>query len=680
MFNRLLRALQHVPVPVGIFIICLIAYSPLISSLGFYWDDLPNMWVYHMFGPGGYITYASNHRPFSAWVFILTTSILGESPLGYHILALVLRWAGSVGAWWTVKQIWPSATKQALWIAMLFAVYPGFSDLSIATVFNVHFVCLLLTFFSFGGMLWAIRNPRYFWIATFFSVLASAVSIFTMEYFIGLELLRPVILWLALKPGCLRPRELARKVFLYALPYLVVLSVYALWRIFIFKFPYYAPVLIDANFSLGDRVSTLIPLIIESILRAGVLAWINPLIPSGFNHLGRNMLILFGVILFIGVAFSFLFLLAKNRSHLKVPATSAAWVNSWPFQAIMLGVLALFFAGWPFWFAGLEVELEPLDNRFTLPFIFGSVLVLAGLIDLLPIKSFIKYSIVSLLIGLCCSWHLQTTNLFRYEWEIFKDLYWQLTWRAPELKTGTALLSNDIPLNYYSDNSLTAMLNWVYSPGNKSLDMSYLLDYVSVRLGTGLPALTKGLPLTQDYSTLSFSGSTDETIAFFASPPSCLRLLDRQLDDHYQRLPDLLGQATNISNLNQILFDQQTIPPRNIFGAEPEPNWCYYFEKADLARQKEDWASIVEYGDLAFGLNDNPNEASERLPFIEGYAHTGNWLRALELSHATGTHGKEGVFPMLCDTWSRIAETTKSNPAREEVLRTIRAEYNCEIK
>jgi hypothetical protein len=248
------------------------------------------------------------------------------------------------------------------------------------------------------------------------------------------------------------------------------------------------------------------------------------------------------------------------------------------------------------------------------------------------------------------------------------------------LEVDTALLSNDVPLYYFSDNSLTALLNWTYAPENNSLDMPYLLDYISVRLGSGLPALSSGLPVTQDYSTLSFSGSTDETIAIFASPPSCLRLLDRKLDDHYQRLPELLGRAAIISNLDQINFNQQTSPPTNIFGAEPKPDWCYYFEKADLARQQEDWEAIVAYGNLALELNDNPNESSERIPFIEGYAHTGDWMRALELSHAMVSHGNDGVIPMLCDTWHRIAKTTPSYREREPVLQAIRTEYGCEIE
>jgi hypothetical protein len=680
MVNRMFQALQRVPPPVVMLFICLIAYGPLLPTLGFFWDDLPNMWVYHMFGPGGYISYASNHRPFSAWVFILTTSILGESPLGYHILALVLRWAGSVGVWWTVKQIWPSANRQALWIALLFAVYPGFSDLPIATVFNVHFMCLLLTFFSFGGMLWAVRNPRQYWIATVVSVIASAGSTFTMEYFIGLEFLRPVILWMVLKQGHQRPKLVFRKVFLHALPYLAVLGIYALWRIFVFKFPYYVPVLIDANYSLGERISNLIPLITDSVFRAGVMAWANPFNPTEFDLLGRNMLLLYGFVFFLGAAFSIIILKAQNSLQSNAPAISPLRTDSWPIQSILLGVLALFLAGWPLWIAGLVVQLRPLDNRFTLPFIFGSVLILTGLIGLLPGKPVIKYGLVSILIGFCCSWHLQSTNLFRYEWETVKDFYWQLTWRAPGLKPATALLSNDAPLYYFSDNSLTALLNWTYAPGNNSLEMPYLLDYISVRLGSGLPALTTGLPVTQDYSTLSFTGSTDETIAIFVSPPSCLRLLDRKFDDHYQRLPEKSGQAAIISNLDQIQVDQQAIPPGNIFGAEPEPDWCYYFEKADLARQQENWTAIVEYGDLAFELNDNPNESSERIPFIEGYAHTGDWMRAFELSRDMVTHGKNGVIPMLCDTWHRIAKTTTAYPERDQVLQAIRTEYNCELE
>jgi len=680
MLKRFFRILERVPTPLVILFACIIAYGPLIPFLGFYWDDLPNMWVYHMFGAGGYITYASNHRPFSAWVFILTTPILGETPLGYHVLALLLRWVGAVGVWWTLKQLWPSAEKQRLWVALLFAIYPGFRELPIATVFNVHLMCLLLTFFSLGGMLWATRNPHRYWLATFLSVAASAISIFTMEYFIALELLRPVLIGMVLGVEKKRVWPGVRRILLHWLPYLSILVLYGIWRVFFFKFPYYVPVLIDANQSLSDRISDLVPLIAESIYKSGLLAWINPVISMDFSLMGNTLRILFGLILFGGTGLALVLLWPREFDPHKSPTHPAPKTHKWSWQAIGLGLLALFLAGWPFWIAGLKVDLEPLGSRFTLPFIFGSVLLLAGVIDLLPGKTSIKIVVVSILVGLSCAWHLQTTNVFRYEWEVFRDLYWQLTWRAPNIKPDTALLSNDIPLRYYSDNSMTAMLNWTYAPDNESLEMPYLLDYISVRLGSGLPALEEGLPVTQDYSILSFTGSTDHALAVFAMPPSCLRLLDRKLDDNFQRLPKLSRQASVISNLDQIVFEHQATPPVNIFGPEPSPNWCYYFEKADLARQRQDWTAIATFGDLAFSLNDNPNEATERLPFIEGYAHVGQWDRAIELSRDTYTHGKEGVLTMLCNTWARIAKSTTSDLVRDQALQTIQSEYNCHIK
>lgn len=673
MIKSVLRRVERLPFPILLFIISFFAYGLLIPFLGFYWDDLPNMWVFHMFGAGGFVSYASNHRPFSAWVFVLTTSILGESPIGYHILALLLRWAGSVATWWTLKQLWPAAKKQVAWVALLFAIYPGFRELPIATVFNVHLVCLALSIFSLGGMLWSMRHPRVFIPMTLASVVASATSIFTMEYFITLELLRPVLVWVVLREKRMDTWRVIKNLIINTAPYFLVLCAYALWRIYIFKFPYYEPVLMESSISFTERIRNVIPLIWNSITRSSILAWLSPFRGDNGTLMGRVMVVLFWLTATSSAFLSFLILRKVNEPK----PEGQSFFSRWAFQAIILGIVALFLAGWPIWIAGLEVDLEPLDSRFTLPFLLGASLLVAGLIDLIPGKHVFKVAILSILVGASVGWHLKTTNVFRYEWEVFKDLFWQLTWRAPTVKPGTAFLTNDIPLQYYSDNSLTAMVNWTFAPEGKSLAMPYLLDFTSVRLGAGIPALEHGLKLTQDYSILSFTGSTDNTVAVFIMPPSCLRVLDQKLDDGYQRLPALTGKAANISNLGQIEFSNQATPPLNIFGHPPSQDWCYYYEKADQARQRQDWAAIVEYGEIAFGLNDNPNEATERLPFIEGYAHLGNWSRALELSNDTVVHGKNGVLTMLCNTWNRIMESTDESPEKEQAWQTVQSRYQC---
>ena len=66
------------------------------------------------------------------------------------------------------------------------------------------------------------------------------------------------------------------------------------------------------------------------------------------------------------------------------------------------------------------------------------------------------------------------------------------------------------------------------------------------------------------------------------------------------------------------------MPPRPPFGAEPPHGWCYYYEKADLARQQGNWDDVVRLGDEAAKHRLHPNDAIEWLPFLQGYAYTGN--------------------------------------------------------
>jgi len=91
-----------------------------------------------------------------------------------------------------------------------------------------------------------------------------------------------------------------------------------------------------------------------------------------------------------------------------------------------------------------------------------------------------------------------------------------------------------------------------------------------------------------------------------------------------------------------------------IYYPEPVHAWCYYFEKADLARQLKDWNQVVKLGDVAFALDDYPNDPVERFVFIEGYAHDGQWDKAMELSIVSYKVSKDYVGPLLCKLWNRL--------------------------
>jgi hypothetical protein len=74
---------------------------------------------------------------------------------------------------------------------------------------------------------------------------------------------------------------------------------------------------------------------------------------------------------------------------------------------------------------------------------------------------------------------------------------------------GTILLSNDIPVTYYSDNSLTGPLNWIYSPPG---EMNVILYFASIRVGKTLPSIEPGQPHQLYYIGPTFYGNTDNIL------------------------------------------------------------------------------------------------------------------------------------------------------------------------
>ena len=113
------------------------------------------------------------------------------------------------------------------------------------------------------------------------------------------------------------------------------------------------------------------------------------------------------------------------------------------------------------------------------------------------------------------------------------------------------------------------------------------------------------------------------------------------------------------------------VMPAALYAPESEHGWCYYFQKAELARQLRDWDQVAALGDRAFRLEDSPNDPVERFVFIEGYAHTGDWERAVELSRVSYRVSREYVGPLLCRLWERIEAETGGSPERGAAMNEI---------
>ena len=114
-----------------------------------------------------------------------------------------------------------------------------------------------------------------------------------------------------------------------------------------------------------------------------------------------------------------------------------------------------------------------------------------------------------------------------------------------------------------------------------------------------------------------------------------------------------------------------------VYTPEPGHAWCYYFEKADLARQFGDWEEVVSIGDAALKLDERPHHPVEIFVFIEGYAHAGEWDRALELSRESQEISDGEVRPLLCLLWERIETETAESVDRIETLSEVKSMFAC---
>ncbi|MEW5827403.1 MAG: hypothetical protein AB1846_00820 [Chloroflexota bacterium] len=667
-----------------------LAYGLLARQQGFYWDDLPFAWIGRYFGAEGYARYFATNRPLRTWFFALFNSLLGQNPFYWQLFALFWRWMTGLSLWGLLRLVWPKAERQIVWVVLLFLIYPGFGQQYIAINYSNFFFIQTVLFVSLALMVLALKHRRWFWPLTVVSLGLSALNLFTLEYFALLDLLRPILIWVVIAENqkftiehtenteknkkisvdsvisVVRIKTTAR----HTTPYYLLITIYLLWRVFIFKFQTYQPVLAD-EMQVSPWIASLglLGTLLHDLYVTGIEAWVNAFKIPNLTAFGpRSTLVYAGAVIAgaVGVAV-FSWVTGANHSSRK---TAFAWILS--------GLAAMLLAGVPFWLTRLPIRLEFPNDRFTLPFALGVSLVLVGLLELLPPRRWLQPVIVALLVGLAVGVQFQNANLYRRDWTLVRSFFWQLTWRAPALEPDTLLLSFASPVAHSSDNSMTAPLNWTYAPGLGGWQMPYLYYFIDVRLGKSLPALAPGLPISEDYLTTYFEGSTSNAVVLDYAPPGCLRILHPGYDAGIPLLPPLTKDALPLSNLDRIIPGDGPAarPPDFLFGPEPERRWCYYFEKAELARQLGDWAEVARLGEKAFALGDYPNEATERVVFLEGYARTGNLAKARKLSDQT-IAVTPLAGPMLCQTWARIEQSTDWGAEDLALIRETQAGLEC---
>jgi len=301
------------------------------------------------------------------------------------------------------------------------------------------------------------------------------------------------------------------------------------------------------------------------------------------------------------------------------------------------------------------------------------------LIELLIRNSRIKMYAFALLIALGIGQQFFNANIFRRDWSKQQEIYWQLAWRIPAMEPNTALLTDQLPIDYETDLSFTAPINWMYSPDyRRSSNLPYALFYTEKRLGgTSFPSFEPNTEITLPIRRVSFHGSTSQVLVIYMPKNGCLRVLDaaREDDITYGRQSRFLVNAIPLSDPSNIISDSdQTV--KLPFLAEPKHTWCYYFAKADLAYQQNNLRKAIDLIDEARSLGYKPEDPFEWLTYIEAQALTGNMQAAEKLSNDVFKQDN-GIRRGLCEVWKRVQ--AQSHAASEDLthVNQVLSEFQC---
>ncbi len=656
-------------------LVTVLAYGLLSLRLGFYWDDLPITWIRYTLGPEALTRYFSTNRPVWGLLHQLTTRLIPQVPAYWQVFALLWRWLDALLVYLLVAKLWKGQDRLALSVSLLFLIYPGFNQHWAAYLYSHFYIVLAFFLFSLLCMLFAIEQPHRYRAWTAAGLFFSALNLWMMEYFYVLELARVGFILTALRGDALSLSQRFKRTLSLGAPYLALFTLAVFSRLFVFNNQVYgiglterlkaAP--LETSLALAHTVTKTLELALRD-------AWLKIFEPPRLAHAAAllpSYYLVVAAVVMITLA-GFLLLSPPQRNTLRHDLSDGLWM-------IGLGGLAALLAGAPFWMIDFSPSLNWPASRFTLPFMLGAALILAGLISLLPWQK-MRLVILVALVGMAAGKQYLTSHEYLQDWQTQKNLFWQMTWRAPSIEPNTLILMNEGALDYYADNSLSAALNWIYAPDNRSDRIPYVLFYPTTRFKNALPDITPGLLVYYDYLAGEFHGNTSQTLAFYYAPPGCLRLLDPEIERANHLLPEgsLMRYAARLTDPRLILPQTEAAIPA-VYGPEPEQDFCYYYQKADLARQQQFWDEALQFTERAMSFDGHPYEPAEQLLFIEVYAHAGQWERALELSQGVYDAAPQGMGRALCRLWARIQAETDESSQRSAALEQIQSRFACSL-
>lgn len=667
--------------------LAIVGFGLFIPNLGFYMDDWH--FVHYAYTRGldslnDVLLYDS--RPYGAWLYIMLFRLLGFKPLAWHLAALILRVTTTVIFLFFFWSLWSQHRREAFYVSLLFLIYPFFLLQPMSVAYSLHWVGFLCYALSLWLMVLAFqKETKAVFLFMAIALLLEGVHLFASEYFSGLEFLRPFVIWILIARRENRIAKRALQTFLAWLPYLFVLAGYFIWRFVIFQGPPQgarnSPELIYQF--LAIPLKTAIGLSITALKDASIIlfgSWHEALAPEVFELRSFFTRTAFFIIVLSFLAAAFILNRIRWESTTVKEAVFAA---KWRVEAAFLGVVALLTGILPMWVIGKSISThknQMAATRFGFASTLGAAILLMLLIEYFITERKKANIAIALLLSLAIGVHLRNANIYEYSWEKQKNLYQQLVQRVPDMLPNTAVISAEEVLPYMGDYPTSYALNSIYPSSPEETPYWFFAIYSN--FPDQIDSFLEGMPLEEEHLLSNFSGHSKESLYISYEPGrgQCLWVL-RPEDVDLRLLSDLERQASLNSALDRIQIEQKERKtlPISIFGEEVPQNWCSYYQRADLARQRENWQEIVSLWEEAQAIDKHPENGFEYIPFIEGYAHEGQWREVKQLTR-NANKVSQGMAPILCTTLIRVEGQTSGSAERDVIMTDLFNDLGCDIK
>lgn len=623
-----------------------LVYLPRIGEFTFFKDDW--YFIYDGFTVGSqvFLDVTRHTRPIRGPLYQLLFSLFGIHPLPYHLLLYMWRLLGGLGAFWLFSLLWPKQRTFNAFTALLVTIYPGFLWWTGGFEFQAYVLSFGLAIYSIVFTLKAIGSTvKGKWLLwTALAIVTGWIYLALVEFAIGMEAFRLLAIFVFVSHTDMGRNFWGQVVASVraAAAFLVIPVSFVIWYQFFFE-----------NWRSAQKASVQFLQLISSPLNAlwaairlfrsavsvSVLAWSMPFYQNFFNNrmkdLGLALVFAFFVIM---ISFLFERFVSKKMDNTIIES------NNWRTEAFWIGLLGIIAGVMPIIMANRIVELSRLSHYALPASLAGAVLVNVIVFTISSHK--VRQFVLLAIIGLAVLTHHGAAANSITDAKVINEFWWQVTWRAPSIQTDndTTLVVLYPGVNYTDGSEVAwAPANLIYYP-EKQEKAPILVPLAATRLES--KTLTDLFVGNATYHkedlivkfTSIYLNYKNILILTQPSTQACVHAIDSRWPEISIADGAYVMVGASKSNIKNIIPNGESpMPPSILFGDEPAHDWCYYYQKASLARQRGDWEEVVKIDDTAEKNGLHPNDQIELMPFVQAYAYLGNMKKVKQISTRINT-------------------------------------------